>query len=85
MTKDEFLKKHNLTEADYRNLKRFEEVRSSGIYNVYEYITLMIKFNVNGGERLARWIQQSGNYAELQEVLKVMFKEYIEKTKRVSV
>lgn len=84
MTKQDFLKKHNFSEADFNNLVRYENTSSKGEVNMFEYITLMIKFNVNGGERLASWIQEYGNYAELQEVLEVMFKEY-EKTKGVSV
>lgn len=84
MTKQVFLKKHSFSEADFNNLVRYENTRLKGKVNMFEYITLMIKFNVNGGERLARWIQQHDNYAELQEVLEVMFKEY-EKTKGVSV
>ena len=40
MKKAEFLKKHDFTAADYRNLQRFESVRKSGIYNMYEYFGL---------------------------------------------
>ena len=64
-----FLKKHNLTEADYRNLQRFEEVRRSGIYNMYEYFGLMIKNNLNGGEKLVDFITKDDNYGDFLETL----------------
>ena len=68
MTKQEFLAKHNLTEQDYKNLIRYEKVKQSGGMNMYEYISFMRDFNVNGGERLAQWIM-FGNYGEFLEVL----------------
>lgn len=64
MTKDEFLKKHDLTEADYRNLQRFEEVRKSGIYNMYEYFGMMKKNNLNGGEKMVNFIIKDENYGD---------------------
>lgn len=69
MTKEDFLNKHSFTEADYRNLIRFEEVRRSGIFNMYEYIELMKRNNLNGGERLADWIVKVGNYEEFLSTL----------------
>ena len=69
MTKDEFLKKHNLAEADYRNLKRFEEVRKSGIYNMHEYFGMMKKHNLNGGERMVDFIRKDENYGDFLETL----------------
>lgn len=71
MTKEEFLKKHNLTEADYRNLQRFEEMRSSGIYNMYEYFELMKKNNLNGGEKMVDFIRTDDNYGEFLETLEI--------------
>ncbi len=71
MTKDEFLKKHNLTEADYRNLQRFESVRKSGIYNTYEYFGLMIRNNLNGGEKMVEFIRKDDNYGDFLETLEV--------------
>ena len=69
MTKEQFLEKHNLTERDYNNLIRYEEVRKNSGINMYEYIRLMRNFNVNGGERLAQWIIFKNNYAEFLEML----------------
>lgn len=67
MEKTEFLKKHNLTEADYRNLKRFEEMRRSGIYNMYEYFEMMKEHNLNGGEKMVGFIRKGDNYGEFLE------------------
>lgn len=69
MTKQEFLAKHNLTERDYKNLIRYEEVRKNSGINMFEYISLMISFNANGGKKLAQWIMFENNYAEFLEVL----------------
>jgi len=69
MTKDEFLKKHNLTEADYRNLQRFESVRKSGIYNMYEYFGLMIRNNLNGGRKMVDFITKNDNYGDFLKTL----------------
>ena len=69
MRKDEFLKKHNLMEADYRNLKRFESVRKSGIYNMYEYFEMMKEHNLNGGERMVDFIKKDDNYGDFLETL----------------
>lgn len=69
MKKQEFLTKHNLTDIDYRNLIRFEEVRQSGIYNMYEYLSFMSKNNINGGTKLANWIMEDNNYEEFLETL----------------
>jgi len=69
MTKQEFLKKHELSELDFRNLKRYEETRKSGDMNMNEYLYIMKKYNINGGERLATWIVKEGNYAEFLSTL----------------
>ena len=69
MKKDEFLKKHNLTEADYRNLQRFESVRKSGIYNMYEYFGIMERNNLNGGGKLVKFIKKDDNYVDFLETL----------------
>lgn len=69
MDKEQFLRKHNLTELDWRNLIRFEKVRLSGLYNMYDYLVLMTELNTNGGKRLATWIQQHDNYDEFLDVL----------------
>lgn len=69
MKKQEFLTKHNLTDIDYRNLIRFEEVRQSGIYNMHEYLSFMSKNNINGGTKLANWIMEDNNYEEFLETL----------------
>ena len=69
MTKQEFLKKHDLTEQDYKNLIRYEELRQSGVMNMFEYIVLMRNYNVNGGEKLAKWILFDNNYGEFLETL----------------
>lgn len=71
MTKDEFLKKHNLTDLDYRNLIRYEEVRRSGVYNMYEYFGLMKKNNLNGGEKMVDFIKKDDNYSDFLETLEV--------------
>lgn len=64
-----FLKKHNLTEADYRNLQRFESVRKSGIYNMYEYFGLMERNNLNGGKKMVYFIMEGDNYKDFIETL----------------
>lgn len=70
MKKEKFLEKHGLTEQDYKNLIRYEETRQSGGMNMFEYISFMRNFNVNGGERLAQWILFENNYGEFLETLK---------------
>lgn len=69
MIKDEFLKKHNLTEADYRNLQRFEDVRKSGIYNMYEYFGMMKEHNLNGGKKMVDFIRKDNNYEDFLKTL----------------
>jgi hypothetical protein len=69
MTKQEFLKKHSFTELDYRNLKRYEEVRRTGKMNMFEYLNFMREFNVNGGKKLAQWILTGDNYSDFLETL----------------
>ena len=65
----EFLKKHSFTELDYRNLIRYEEARNDGEMNMFEYLSFMEEFNVNGGIRLARWILTGDNYSDFLETL----------------
>lgn len=67
--KEEFLKKHSFTDLDYRNLIRYEEARRSDIFNMYEYLEVMITYNLNGGKRLADWILKAGNYEEFLRTL----------------
>jgi hypothetical protein len=69
MTKEQFLEKHKLSELDWRNLIRYEEARKTGKMNMFEYLNIMRKFNVNGGKRLAQWIMVFENYKEFLEVL----------------
>lgn len=69
MTKEEFLTKYNLNDTDYRNLKRFEDVRNSGVYNMYEYFSLMIKNNLNGGQKMVDFIRENNNYGDFLETL----------------
>lgn len=64
MTIKEFKEKHNFTDLDMRNLRRYEDVRNSGVMNMFEYIHMMTVLNTNGGERLAKWILVEGNYKE---------------------
>ena len=68
MTKEQFLEKHSLTEADYRNLVRFEKTRQHGKMSMFDYLELMTKFEVNGGKKLANWIIADNNYKEFLEV-----------------
>ena len=69
MTKEQFLTKHKLDDADFRNLIRYEEVRQSGRYNMYDYMGAMIELNFNGGKRLVDWIREGNNYEEFLEVI----------------
>ena len=68
MKKEQFLEKHGLTTMDYRNLVRYEEVRESGM-NTYQYLEMMRNYNLNGGDRLASWIQSGTNYEEFRQLL----------------
>lgn len=69
MNKKEFLDKHKLFEKDWKNLVRFEEVRKSGVYNMYDWLGLMSLHNMNGGKFLATWIMLGNNYNEFLYVL----------------
>ena len=62
MSKEQFLENHNLTEADYRNLVRFERTRRHGGMNMFDYLEMMSEFGVNGGKSLADWIKSGNNY-----------------------
>ena len=64
MTIKEFKEKHNFTDLDMRNLRRYEDVRNSGVMNMLEYLNMMAVLNTNGGEKLAKWILEEGNYEE---------------------
>lgn len=70
MTKQEFMAKHNFNDLDFRNLKRYEQVRTHGEMNMFEYLRMMKVHNLNGGSKLATWIQSGTNYAEFMEVIK---------------
>ena len=69
MTKQEFMTKHDFNDLDFRNLKRYEQVRQSGTMNMFEYLGMMKVHNLNGGSKLAAWIISGNNYAEFMEVL----------------
>ena len=69
MTKQEFMAKHDFNDLDFRNLKRYEQVRTNGEMNMFEYLLMMEKHNLNGGSKLATWIISGTNYAEFREVL----------------
>ncbi len=71
MTKEQFFKKHNFNDLDFRNLKRYEQVRASGEMNMFEYLSMMKVHNLNGGSKLASWIISGNNYAEFMEVLEL--------------
>lgn len=62
--------KHNFNDLDFRNLKRYEQVRERGGMNMFEYLELMKVHNINGGKKLANWILTGTNYAEFIGVLK---------------
>lgn len=62
MSKEEFLKKYNLTENDYLNLKKYEKVRVSGVYNMHEYMGLLEKYNINGGKHIVDTIKIKNLY-----------------------
>ena len=70
MTKQEFMAKHDFNDLDFRNLKRYEQVRSNGEMNMFEYLRMMKVHNLNGGSKLATWIQSGTNYVEFMEVIK---------------
>ena len=38
MTKKEFMAKYNFNDLDFRNLKRYEQVRANGVMNMFEYL-----------------------------------------------
>ncbi len=69
MTKQEFMAKHDFNDLDFRNLERYEQVRANGVMNMFEYLSMMKVHNLNGGSKLASWIQSGTNYAEFMEVL----------------
>ena len=69
MTKQEFLDKHELSELDYRNLIRYKEAIKTGKMNMNEYLYIMKKYNINGGYKLATWIQSGNNYEEFLSTL----------------
>lgn len=70
MNKEKMLEKHELSELDYRNLVRYEQVRRSGVINMFEYMGLMEKRNLNGGKKLTHWIREGNNYEEFLGTLK---------------
>lgn len=69
MNKKDFLEKHGFDEKDFINLKKYQETRERGEYDMVEYFILMENFNVNGGKRLATWLKNEDNYNELLELL----------------
>ena len=62
-----FKEKHNFTDLDMKNLKRYEDTRLGGSMNMFGYLGTMRKHNANGGSRLADWIMN--NYGEYLELL----------------
>ena len=70
MKKAEFMRKHELTEKDYKNLLRYEEVRKSGVMNMYEYLFLMKRCGINGGAKLADLILEGRFYSEFLSTVK---------------
>lgn len=70
MPKIIFLNNHNLDERDWNNLVRFEKTRKSGKMNMFEYIAMMRRYNINGGKKLAELIQQDEFYEEFLQVYK---------------
>lgn len=71
MTKQEFMAKHDFNDLDFRNLKRYEQVRASGTMDMFEYLRMMKVHNLNGGSRLASWILTGNNYVEFLKVLEL--------------
>ena len=65
--KEAFMSKHGFTEADIRNLIKYEEVRRGGQYNMQEWLIFMAQMNINGGSKLAGWIRY--NYKEFLAIL----------------
>ena len=70
MTKQEFMAKHDFNDLDFRNLKRYEQVRAHGVMNMFEDLGMMKAHNLNGGSKLATWISSGTNYNEFLEVIK---------------
>lgn len=64
-----FMKTHSLTDKDWNNLVRYEKVRQGGTMNMFEYLGMMKKLEVNGGTKLAEFIMESNNYEDFLEVL----------------
>lgn len=77
MTKKQFLEKHELNEQDYKNLVRYEEARKTGKMNMFEYLSFMMEFNVNGGKKLAKWILNGNNYSDFLETLEEKWKNFL--------
>jgi hypothetical protein len=65
---NEFKEKHNFTDMDLKNLKRYEDTRLSGEMNMMSYLATMKRYNANGGSKLADWI--INNYGDYLELLK---------------
>ncbi len=68
-SKEAFMAKHDFNDLDFRNLKRYEQVRSNGEMNMFEYLGMMKAHNLNGGSKLASWILAGTNYVEFMKVL----------------
>ncbi len=67
MTKEQFLEKHELTDQDWIDLKRYENMRKSGKMNMFHYLANMQKHK--NGKRLAKLIMSNGFYKEFLETL----------------
>lgn len=69
MSKEEFLNKYSLTETDYKNLKKYEQIRLSGIYNMFEFMDFMKNNNVNGGSKIVEFVKNEQNYTDFLSTL----------------
>lgn len=69
MTKQEFMVKHDFNDLDFKNLQRYEKMRLDGSYNMFEYLSMMKNYNMNGGEKLATWIMTDDNYEDFLSVI----------------
>lgn len=62
--------KYDLTEEDYDALLEYEDVRKSGIMNMWLYMGMMSKGEVSGSKELANRIPKPGFYTDFLNSLK---------------
>ena len=60
----------DLTEEDYDALLEYEDVRKSGIMNMWLYMGMMSKGEVSGSKELANRIPKPGFYTDFLNSLK---------------